>query len=501
MFIDAFHDKFIFVSPDPMTLPSVNFVASNHDQSTRRKTWILVGVFSMLVTAISAAGAAASFRSVQSGRSVMEEFVNLPVIGNIRSIAFGTDPLNEITAGTKRDANRMNILLLGIGGAGHEGSLLTDTILFASVDLKEKKVGLVSIPRDMAWKRADGTYEKINSVHAWEEQDHPNEGAVRTAKKFSEQFDVHIDHVVRIDFRGFVSLVDALGGIDVNVERGFTDLEYPTEDELWQTVSFKKGQQHMDGAQALIYARSRHGNNGEGGDFARARRQQIILMAVRERMMSLNTLADPNKLANVYSAITRHIQSDLSPWDAFRLAPLAQDFTRDKITSHVFTDAPDGELVSTNINGNYLLFAKGGDWTRIKSMIADPLQSKSDLDAKTPALAKVEVKNGTTRTGLAYEVTNALMLAGFDAINMGNAARRAYKKSLVFDLTSGKKSVELEKLRSSLDADLGLTDGTSTLYGDQLSKETVLNQNTDFLVILGESAYPFVDTYATKTKP
>lgn len=494
-----------------MTLPSVNFVGPNHDQSTRRKTWLLVGVFSILVGVISAAGGAASYRSVQSGQSVMEEFANLPVIGSIRSIVFGSDALSPTVAGVKRDENRMNILMLGIGGPGHEGSLLTDTILFASVDLKEKKVGLVSIPRDMAWKRDDGTYEKINAVHAWEEQDHPGEGAVRTAKKFSEAFGVHIDHVIRIDFRGFVAFVDALGGIDVNVERSFTDLEYPTEDELWQTISFKKGPQRMDGASALIYARSRHGNNGEGGDFARAHRQQLILMAVRERMMSLNTLSDPNKLANIYSAITRHIQSDLSPWDAFRLAPMAQDFNRDDVTTSVLTDAPDGELVSTNINGNYLLFAKGGDWTRIKSIIADPLLSKEDLDAKTPTLAKVEVKNGTTRNGFAYEVTNALMLAGFDSSNTGNAVRRSYKRSLVFDLTGGKKSVELAKLRSSLDADVALTDATSTkmndgkvyraVYADQLSKETILNEQTDFLVILGESAFPFVETYATKTQP
>lgn len=473
---------------------------------------MLVGVFSILVTLVSAAGAAASYRSVQSGNHVIDEFARLPVIGEIRSLVFGeTDPA-PIAAGTKRDENRMNILLLGIGGAGHDGSLLTDSIIFASVDLKDKKVGLVSIPRDMAWKRADGSYEKINAVHAWEEQANPGEGAVRTAKKFAEAFDTHIDHVVRIDFRGFEAFVDALGGIDVNVERSFTDIEYPTEDDLYQTISFKKGSQRMDGDTALKFVRSRHGNNGEAGDFARARRQQLVLQAVRERLMSLNTLGDPTKLGNIYSAITRHIQSDLSPWDAFKLAPMIQDFDRDKIAQHVITDAPDGELVSTNLNNNYLLFPKGGDWTRIKTLIADPFLTDEELKAKLPSLAKVEVKNGTARTGFAYDVTNALMLQGFDSTVAGNAVRRAYKRSMVFDLTGGKKSVELAKLRNSLDADVALTDTTSTrlsdgrtyraVYAEQLSKEVILNDDTDFLVILGESAYPFIDqTYATQTKP
>ncbi len=495
-----------------MSSPSVNLLGTNHDQSARRKSWILVGVFSILVTLISAAGAAASYRSVQSGNNVIDEFAHLPVIGDIRSLVFGADSPLAVAPGGKRDDNKMNILLLGIGGAGHDGSLLTDSIIFASVDLKEKRVGLVSIPRDTAWKRADGTYEKINSVHAWEEQDHPGEGAIRTAKKFAEAFDTHIDHVVRIDFRGFVAFMDALGGIDINVERGFSDTEYPAEDDLFQTVTFKKGQQHMDGATALIYVRSRHGNNSEGGDFARAHRQQLVLQAVRDRLMSLNTLGDPNKLGNIYSAITRHVQTDLSPWDAFRLAPMIQDFSREKVASHVITDAPDGELVSANVNNNYLLFPKGGDWTRIRTLIANPFLTNAQLNEKAPSLAKVEVKNGTTRTGLAYEAVTDLMLQGFDSVVAGNAVKRGYKKTLVFDLTGGKKSVQLAKLRNSLDAEVALTDATSTkmndgktyrvVYADQLSKEIILNDQTDFLVILGESAYPLVSqTYATQTQP
>lgn len=492
-----------------MTNHSVNFLGPNHDRNTQRKTWILVAVFSIAVTLVSAAGAAASYRSVQSGEGVFDEFSRLPVIGDIRGFVFGEEPGEINVPGVKRDENRMNILLLGIGGAGHDGSLLTDSIIFTSIDLKDKRVGMVSIPRDTAWRRADGTYEKINAVHAWEEQAHPGQGAVRTAEKFSEAFDVHIDHVIRIDFRGFVAFVDALGGIDVNVERSFTDAEYPTSDDLWQTVSFKKGPQRMNGQTALMFVRSRHGNNGEGGDFARARRQQLVLVAIRDRLLSLDTLGDPSKLANLYSAVTRHVQSDLSPWDAFRLAPMIEDFSRDKITNHVLTDAPDGELVSANLHNNYLLFPKGGDWSRIKALIADPLKSKEELDAAVPELANVEVKNGTLRTGLAFEVTNALSLQGFTAENKGNAVRRQYKRSMIFDLTGGKKSAELETLRLALDADVSLTQpetqaNTSSrfVYAENLSKETIENPKTDFLVILGESAYPFVDlTYATKTQP
>ncbi len=141
--------------------------------------------------------------------------------------------------------------------------------------------------------------------------------------------------------------------------------------------------------------------------------------------------------------------------------------------------------------------------------MADPLKSKEELNAAVPELAKIEVKNGTLRNGLAYEVTNALSLKGFTAENKGNAVRRQYKRSMIFDLTGGKKSVELETLRLALDADVSLTEAETLqnsssrfVYAEALSKETVESAETDFLVILGESAYPFIDmTYATKTQP
>ena len=475
---------------------SVNFLNSDPDTSARRKTWILAGVFALAVCALSTAGAAASYRSVQHGSSVVDEFVRLPGINEVRTLVFGNTGPAPIV---KPDRHTMNILILGIGGPGHEGSLLTDTIILASVDLKDKKVGMLSIPRDMAWKREDGNYEKINSVHAWLEQDNPGKGAKLTAEKFAEFFGTPIDHVLRIDFRGFADLIDALGGIDINVERGFTDEQYPTLDEKYQTVSFRKGQQHMDGNTALIFARSRHGNNGEGSDFARSHRQQMIMLAVRQRLLSLNTLADPAKMAKLYSAVANHIQTDLSPWDAISFAPLIQDFDPSKLTTHVLTDAEDGELVSTNINNNYLLFAKGGNWEPIKSLAQNPFQTKEELKAASPVLAKIEVRNGTFHTGLAYQISNSLKLKGYDSNNMGNASYRQYKRTLVFDLTNGKKPDDLAKLISSLNADLSMSEVSSTVgpdgktkrvvYGEALTKENVIDETTDFLVVLGESSY------------
>lgn len=480
---------------------SVNFLKSDHDTHARRKTIVLAAVFALCVGLIATAGAAASYRSVQHGTSVFAELEQLPVIADMRRIVFGEDAVAAGLSTSKND-QYLNILILGIGGAGHDGSLLTDTIILASIDMKEKKVGMLSIPRDLAYPIGNNQYEKINAVHAYAEQDHPGEGSIRTAEKLSAFLDVPIDHVIRIDFHGFEALIDAIGGIDVTVENSFTDGAYPAGDNEWQVVSFKKGEQHMGGARALKYVRSRHGNNGEGSDFARSRRQQIVMEAIRSKLISLNTLADPGKLAKLYSAITGNIQSDMTPWDAIRLAPLAEQFSSDRITNHVLTTGNDGQLDSALINGAYMLFPKRNDWSTIKSLAQNPFQSNAEAQAAaTPPepVAHVELRNGTFRTGLASLVSDKLEFSGFETVKLGNAVRRGYKDSVIFDLTNGKKPEELAKLKTLLNANVSLSvatledDGAKIVYGEEMSVEKITS-DIDFLVILGETSYSFANT-------
>lgn len=488
---------------------SVNFVGNDHNANARRKTIVLAGFFALVVALASAAGAAASYRSVNRGTNVLTEFGDLPVISDVRRIVFGEDAGG---LSTKKDDRYLNILLLGIGGAGHDGPLLTDTIILASIDTKEKRVGMVSIPRDLAYPLGGGRFEKINAVHAYEEQDHPGEGAIRTAEKFSSFLGVPIDHVVRIDFRGFASLVDALGGIEVNVERSFTDAEYPAANDLYTVVSFKKGLQTMDGRTALQYARSRHGSNGEGSDFARSRRQQIVMVAVRDKLVSLNTLSDPSKLAKLYTALTSHIQTDLTPWDAIRYAPLAEAVSPENITQHVLNDGPEGQLVpGHNQAGAYLLFPKNNDWGPVKTLAQNPFLTKEEFNAANaplPPVAKLEIKNGTFRTGFAASIADRLALERFSTLSTSNATRRQYQRTVIFDLTGGKKPAELAKLKKILDADVSLStvetdkNGVRTVYGDNMSLERVTSPEVDFLVILGETSVSFATDadYADQTQ-
>ncbi len=470
-----------------------------------RQTIILTIVFSVVVGLLSAAGATASYRASSRGTSIIQEIQRLPLISHVERVIGVPDETNP-TGQEQAEKDRMNVLLLGVGGEGHEGSQLTDTIILASIDLKEKRVGMLSIPRDTAYPLGGGRFEKINAVNAYFEQDHPGEGAKRTAEAFSTLLEQPIDHVIKIDFAGFAKFVDALGGIQVNVERSFTDYQYPTADKKWMTVSFKKGVQTMDGKTALIYARSRHGNNGEGSDFARSRRQQIVIMAVRNKLLSLGTLTDHRALANLYTAITNHIQTDFTPWNALALAPLLKDFSSDRVNLQVLTDEPGKELVAANVNGAFMLFPRNPDWSDIRALAANPFKevtstteiasssSTTPLPTATAVRPKIEVRNGTTRTGFAAQMAAKLEKNGYEIKSFGNAVRRGYEETVIFDLTQGKKPDELAALKRSLQAVVSLNQPEMIRPTDGLAAERPSGPDIDFFVILGEASYPLLNT-------
>jgi LCP family protein required for cell wall assembly len=475
----------------------VDFLNGQQETKARRTTVTIAAVFTLIVGLISAIGAGASYRSAALGTNVLGEISHLPVIGDIRKLVLGDDIHAQDQTSTPD--GQMNIMLFGVGGAGHDGSQLTDTIILASIDLNAHRVGLLSIPRDMAYPLGGTRFQKINAVNAYAEQDHPGQGATYAGKAIGKLLGVRVDHVLKIDFRGFEKFIDALGGVDITVERSFVDEEYPTEDEQWQTVSFKKGPQHMNGSQALIFARSRHGSNGEAGDFARAHRQQLVIQAVREKLLSLGVLANPSKLSELWSVVSNHVQTDMSPWDAVKLAPLASQVDKKDIVNRVLTNGENGELIDANVEGSgYMLFPKKPDWSEIRAIAANPFETKEESEAKErpDGIVHIEIKNGTIRTGFAAQVADTLKQKGYLVTSTGNAAQKGYERSVIFDLTGGKRPNELARLKNILDANVSsvlpawLSGSTSTrvVYSEGLKAEPITATTSEFLIILGESS-------------
>lgn len=464
----------------------VDFIGQDQEKAARKTTVLIAAVFTLTVGLLAALGAGASYRAATHGTSVIAEFGNFFSFGQVNALhspnGETTDPNDPLAT----PDGRLNILLLGIGGDGHEGSQLTDTIMIASLDRESKKIGLISIPRDLAFPLGDGRYEKINAVNAYAEKEHPGEGAKRTAEDFSRQFNIRIDRTVKIDFKGFAKFIDALGGIDVTVENSFTDRSYPTDDDgpdpyKWQTVTFTKGAEHMDGKRALMFARSRHGNNGEGSDFARSRRQQLVLEAVRKNLLSVGTLSSPKKVSEIWASISNHVQTDLGAWDVLKFLPLATHFSKSNVVMNVLTDAPNGQLYPQNVNGAFMLFPKKADWSEIRNIVANPFDGTSKDGnfeaARTEQPITVEIRNGTTKIGFAAQVSNKLTSAGYEIAATGNAIQRNYEKSVIVDYTDGAFPEGLAKLKKLLDANVSLG-----------SAEKNVGSSTQFLIILGRSS-------------
>ena len=394
--------------------------------------------------------------------------------------------------------DRVNILLLGMGGEGHDGAYLTDTMILVSFKPSTKQVSLISIPRDLVAPASD--WRKINSINAYAEQKNPGSGGEVTAQAMSELLQVPIDYYVRADFNGFAKVIDELGGIEVNVENTLDDYSYPIigqEDNpnyyaRYEHLHFDKGLQTMDGETALKYARSRHAAGSEGSDFARARRQQLVLEAIKEKLLSKQTLLNPVTIGKLINEFSKNISTNLSVWEMVRAWDLVKDVNRDQIINKVLSDAPDGLLVSsTGTDGAYILVPRSGNFSEIINLAkniftlnavntADKITAKK-ITAITDN-ASVTILNGTWIANLASKTAAILEPSEFKILKTGNAPERNYTQSTVYDLTAGQKQNSLNTLKT-------ITGATQSFDSpDWLKTYQNASSTSDFLLILGTDA-------------
>jgi LCP family protein required for cell wall assembly len=397
------------------------------------------------------------------------------------------------------ESGRINILLLGMGGEGHDGAYLTDTIILASIK-PDGEIAMLSIPRDLLVSIPGYGWRKINEANAFAELKEPGSGGEFASQIISQTFGVPIDYYVRIDFDGFKKLIDDLGGLGIYVENSFTDYSYPTPNFKYQTVSFEKGWQVMDGETALEFVRSRHGTNGESSDFARSRRQQKVLLALKEKILSLSTLINPQKIYKIISSYKENVKTNFEIWEVTRLAKLAKDVKNQEIIHKVLDDSPGSPLYAANVNGAYVLEPRAGDFSELQYIAKNIFDLKDQAplpEAKIPS--KIEIQNGTKKTGLAANTTQTLEKLGYEIVKFGNAPKQDYEKTIIYDLTQGKKLDELAFLKEKLNADVSLSIPAWFLSPFSPSEVTILDKtntlsqknNIDFLIILGKNANYF----------
>lgn len=522
------------------TLPPDDFlhIKETYDLNPHRKQpfiWVSRLFFAALI-ALGVAGVIFSYQVTTSSEGT-GSFPKLSIFSTIKQLVH-TDQLLR-----GEDGDRINILLLGVGGAGHDGPQLSDTIILASYQPSTKNIGLVSIPRDLYAPIPGYGWRKINHANAYGELDAPGTGPTLASEVVEDIFKQPIHYYVRVDFDGFADLIDDLGGIDVTVENAFTDPAYPTvgkENEdcgtyttstneegetvqipdyscRFEVLRFTEGPIHMDGTTALKFVRSRHGTNGEGSDFARSRRQQLVLLAVRERVLSASTLLNPAKISRILDTLKDNIATNISGDELVRFGQIAKDIDTSTLKNHVLDTSAASPLYATSRGGAYVLLPKDDNWNSLEQIAAnifleDPFsaplttqhvastqgtQTESETSSKEPIV--IEIQNGTTVSGLAYRTSQIVDGQGFSVRRVGNAAKKGYDETLIYDFTDGAYPKELHALSEYLGANLVLSPaGWRATGGKTIPSELALNteeiaglataDDVDFLVILGQNS-------------
>lgn len=474
--------------------PSINLLSPVPNDTVpgkKRRRWrrvLMVVVLSLAITVTAYSGVKAPVESLGEIRGPLSFIAHVS-----RLVVSAEKPL----AGSNDD--RVNVLLLGMGGAGHDGPLLTDTIMVLSVKPSTNQAALISIPRDLLVEIPGYGWRRINSINAYAEQDTPGKGGDVTAQAIGKMLNLDIPYYVRIDFRGFEKLIDELGGVTVTVDRSFSDPLYPTADDEVQTISFSAGKQKMDGKTALVFARSRHGSNGEGSDFARSRRQQKILLAVKEALLSAGTLTNPGRITSIAELLRTHISTNVEAWQMLRLADIGSKIDTNKLGHLVFDDAPNGLLTAAVVDGAFVLVPRGNDYSLLAGAAGRVFDAAAEQADTAAALEgggiRLEIQNGTRREGFAGETADALQTAGFTVATYGNAAKQNYERTVIYDLSDGQHPEALRQLQNQLSADIsvslpGWILSASVPNQITLSPPTPTGTNVDFLIILGNSSVP-----------
>ena len=206
---------------------------------------------------------------------------------------------------TPQPPQSLTLLLLGLDRRPQEtAASRSDAILLLHLDFAAQRAALVSFPRDLWVPLADGSqYVKINAAYLYGETAGSIEAGAELATQTISQLINHpIDHTIVMTFEGLMHTVDIFGGVTIDVPKYIYDPEYPTFDYGYMVAEFVPGVQHMDGATALIYSRTRHADN----DFERGKRQQQVLLALVEQFRATIEAGD----ATTMTVVLRQLYTD-----------------------------------------------------------------------------------------------------------------------------------------------------------------------------------------------
>ncbi len=379
----------------------------------------------------------------------------------------------------------INILLLGKGTPDHPGKDLTDTIMIARINVRKGKIALLSLPRDL-YVRIPGTQNatKINALYRYGLEHNRSATTIITAIETITQLPIH--YFLVADFDAFTAVVDALGGINVMVEQSINDTHYPGPHYSYETFTLTQGLHHLDGATALKYVRTRH--NDPEGDFGRAKRQQHVLQAMKNKAFSIGTLSNPLTIGKLLDAMGAHIRTnmDLATLTSF-VALLPQLDTQNITTVVIDAWKPESLLRVVHVGKMFALVPRAGrfNYTEIATtahtifdrLARERLQAEVAREKPTITL----IRAGATKTTIARVRTIVAHTLAIDqrAIHISKTPIATNQThATISDHTNGAKPFTFTALLRTL--------GATIKQGHSMH-----NATSDFTIILGTDADTF----------
>jgi polyisoprenyl-teichoic acid--peptidoglycan teichoic acid transferase len=396
--------------------------------------------------------------------------------GGSSSTLFSTDVKPEQLKG--EGDGRVNVLLVGIGGGNRDGANLTDTIMIASIDPVAKDIALLSIPRDLYVKVPGFWSMKINAAYssameqAYQEDatdEEAREAGFTTLEEVIETYiGVPVHYHALVNFQAFREGVDAVGGIDVNVEEDLYDYVI-APDNGGSPLIAKAGLQHFDGKTALLYSQSRYTTS----DFARGERQRQVIIALKEKVLSAGTFSNPKAISDLLDALGDNVTINASLGELMRMYEITKEIPSSAIATVGFTDEGNVLVMTDSINDQSIVRPKTGltNFSEIQSFVRNTLRDPF-LKSENATIA---VLNGTTTPGLATLKADELKSYGYNVTIIDDAPTKDYQSTVIYDKTNGVKKFTKSYLERRLNADSA---------EEPVSSNPIL-VTADFIVVLG----------------
>lgn len=372
----------------------------------------------------------------------------------------------------EQPAETVNIVLMGTDIT--EGSWRTDTLIVVSVDPNLPSVSMLSIPRDLYVFVPGWQMRRINTADFHGERvGYPGGGPGLVKATIEYNLGIRVHYFARVDFQGFVEILETLGGIDVVVDCELHDT-FPDPDapEGASDIDLVPGVHHLDGKQALWYARSRWNTS----DFDRGRRQQRVLRGALARIKQLGLLP---KLPELWDELTQTVETDLSLETALWLAKVASRLDAGTALKSRFID---NSVVqdSRTLEGAAVLLPV---YERVGPLVAEAMAPPDTARARQ-GVARVEVLNGTTWPNWAFLAADRLLWEGFEVVRIDQADHTDYQQTAITDFTKTDKGSPVSYLAAVLNVDEATVVPADTT-----------NDEVDFRVIVGYNYDPCYRSY------